>query len=183
MLNQSDRERFLEAGMDDYLAVPVSLEDFQRVFSKFFGEKESQTWFTIIRLLTLYSPAPWKVQTTTLPGMLLAQGKIEIRVEHLKFHLDFALWGIYTEIDLKDHVWQSLPGTGSEGAPWLKGLRRRAWMSGSWFRKICLKACPAIKGLKRVFNSNSKWYFIVSEDVSAFKGLKHQWELRHPLDW
>ncbi len=39
----SDRERFLEAGMDDYLAVPVSLEDFQRVFSKFFGEKEMQT--------------------------------------------------------------------------------------------------------------------------------------------
>ena len=38
-----DREEFLEAGMDDYIGKPVSLEDFQRVFSKFFGEKESQT--------------------------------------------------------------------------------------------------------------------------------------------
>ncbi len=32
-----DRERFLEAGMDDYIGKPVSSEDFQRVFSKFFG--------------------------------------------------------------------------------------------------------------------------------------------------
>ncbi|WP_291323309.1 ATP-binding protein, partial [Desulfonatronospira sp.] len=32
-----DRERFLEAGMDDYIGKPVNHEDFQRVFSKFFG--------------------------------------------------------------------------------------------------------------------------------------------------
>ncbi|MFN2343168.1 MAG: ABC transporter substrate binding protein, partial [Desulfonatronovibrio sp.] len=38
-----DREEFLKAGMDDYIGKPVSLEDFQRVFSKFFGEKEIQT--------------------------------------------------------------------------------------------------------------------------------------------
>ncbi|MFW5730287.1 MAG: ATP-binding protein [Desulfonatronovibrionaceae bacterium] len=31
-----DRERFLDAGMDEYLAKPVSLKDFQRVFSKYF---------------------------------------------------------------------------------------------------------------------------------------------------
>ena len=37
-----DRERFLEAGMDDYIGKPVSLEDFHRVFNKFFGEKEMQ---------------------------------------------------------------------------------------------------------------------------------------------
>lgn len=34
-----DRERFLEAGMDDYISKPVSLEDFHRVFNKFFGQK------------------------------------------------------------------------------------------------------------------------------------------------
>ncbi|MFO7727817.1 MAG: ATP-binding protein, partial [Desulfonatronovibrio sp.] len=33
-----DRESFLEAGMDDYVGKPVSLEDFQRVFSRFFGQ-------------------------------------------------------------------------------------------------------------------------------------------------
>ncbi|MFO7728493.1 MAG: response regulator, partial [Desulfonatronovibrio sp.] len=37
-----DRESFLEAGMDDYLGKPVSLEDFQRVFSRFFGQKGMQ---------------------------------------------------------------------------------------------------------------------------------------------
>ena len=31
-----DRESFLEAGMDDYIGKPVSLEDFQKIFSKFF---------------------------------------------------------------------------------------------------------------------------------------------------
>ncbi|WP_332308271.1 ATP-binding protein [Desulfonatronovibrio magnus] len=31
-----DRENFLEAGMDDYIGKPVSLEDFQKIFSKFF---------------------------------------------------------------------------------------------------------------------------------------------------
>ena len=35
-----DRERFLEAGMDDYIGKPVSLEDFHRVFSKFFSGSE-----------------------------------------------------------------------------------------------------------------------------------------------
>ncbi|RQD73763.1 ATP-binding protein, partial [Desulfonatronospira sp. MSAO_Bac3] len=34
-----DRERFLEAGMDDYIGKPVNHEDFQRVFSKFFGQE------------------------------------------------------------------------------------------------------------------------------------------------
>ncbi|RQD76943.1 ATP-binding protein, partial [Desulfonatronospira sp. MSAO_Bac3] len=34
-----DRERFLEAGMDDYIGKPVNNEDFQRVFSKFFGQE------------------------------------------------------------------------------------------------------------------------------------------------
>ncbi len=38
-----DREKFLDAGMDDFLGKPVSLEDFQRVFNKFFGEKEIHT--------------------------------------------------------------------------------------------------------------------------------------------
>ncbi len=37
-----DKERFLEAGMDDYIGKPVSLEDFQRVFSNFFGQKVMQ---------------------------------------------------------------------------------------------------------------------------------------------
>lgn len=39
----NDREKFLKAGMDDYLGKPVSLEDFQRVFNRFFGDKEIQT--------------------------------------------------------------------------------------------------------------------------------------------
>ncbi|WP_052507255.1 response regulator [Desulfonatronovibrio magnus] len=38
-----DRERFLESGMDDYIGKPVNLEDFHRVFSKFFGEEKIQT--------------------------------------------------------------------------------------------------------------------------------------------
>ncbi|MFP4397769.1 MAG: PAS domain S-box protein [Desulfonatronovibrio sp.] len=38
-----DREIFLDAGMDDYLGKPVRLEDFQRVFNKFFGDREIQT--------------------------------------------------------------------------------------------------------------------------------------------
>ncbi|WP_291321810.1 PAS domain S-box protein [Desulfonatronospira sp.] len=37
-----DRERFLEAGMDDYIGKPVNHEDFQRVFSKFFGQEHLQ---------------------------------------------------------------------------------------------------------------------------------------------
>ncbi|WP_052507253.1 PAS domain S-box protein [Desulfonatronovibrio magnus] len=37
-----DKERFLEAGMDDYIGKPVNLEDFHRVFSKFFGEEKIQ---------------------------------------------------------------------------------------------------------------------------------------------
>ncbi|MFN2268392.1 MAG: response regulator, partial [Desulfonatronovibrio sp.] len=40
-----DREEFLEAGIDDYIGKPVSLEDFQGIFSKFFGEKQIQTGF------------------------------------------------------------------------------------------------------------------------------------------
>ncbi|RQD65369.1 MAG: response regulator [Desulfonatronovibrio sp. MSAO_Bac4] len=35
-----DRENFLEAGMDDYIGKPVSIEDFHRAFSKFFGDKK-----------------------------------------------------------------------------------------------------------------------------------------------
>ena len=37
-----DRERFLEAGMDGYIVKPVNHEDFQRVFSKFFGQEHLQ---------------------------------------------------------------------------------------------------------------------------------------------
>ncbi|WP_291323586.1 response regulator [Desulfonatronospira sp.] len=37
-----DRERFLDAGMDDYIGKPVNHEDFQRVFSKFFGQEHLQ---------------------------------------------------------------------------------------------------------------------------------------------
>ena len=37
-----DRERFLEAGMDDYIGKPVNHEDFQRVFNKFFGQEHLQ---------------------------------------------------------------------------------------------------------------------------------------------
>ena len=37
-----DRERFLDAGMDDYIGKPVSSQDFQRVFDKFFGVKQVQ---------------------------------------------------------------------------------------------------------------------------------------------
>ncbi|MFP4398372.1 MAG: response regulator, partial [Desulfonatronovibrio sp.] len=36
-----DRENFLEAGMDDYIGKPVSLEDFQRVFNRFFSVSEN----------------------------------------------------------------------------------------------------------------------------------------------
>ncbi|WP_291320924.1 ATP-binding protein, partial [Desulfonatronospira sp.] len=39
-----DREKFLEAGMDDYIGKPVNHEDFQRVFSKFFGQEHLQQY-------------------------------------------------------------------------------------------------------------------------------------------
>lgn len=37
-----DREKFLEAGMDDYIGKPVKHEDFQRVLDSFFGQDHPQ---------------------------------------------------------------------------------------------------------------------------------------------
>jgi two-component system, sensor histidine kinase and response regulator len=39
---QEDRERCFDAGMDDYLAKPVTLEELTRVLSKWLTEDRSQ---------------------------------------------------------------------------------------------------------------------------------------------
>lgn len=133
---EGDKERFLEAGMDDYIAKPFQPDELVRVITKYAGKREFRRQKSLKILLAEDNKINQKVAMKTLESF----GHIVDLAENGKLVLDKFKSGIY-DIILMDVEMPELDGI--EATQMIRKMEREGILDGDPKKRIKIVALTA----------------------------------------